>query len=203
MNFSRILVLSLAFSLVCFLPRAAHTQQMPEEMIEEASSDLEPQLQGSPEEMLEEAPTIAAPPPQKLPKAPAPAREAVEIQVQKKEAHPAAALPVSAKVIPPDVMTAEWEFFKANSEDKDDDVAEAVLPQLSQWLKTYPEGKYSDEAILLKAELQLRLGDYRSAVVTLIRHTQEYPDSKLGDAARQQLGITIDKKLSKKISSVP
>ncbi|HBA61452.1 MAG TPA: hypothetical protein DCZ92_11685 [Elusimicrobia bacterium] len=188
MSFPKILGLFSAIALACMLPRLVSAQEMPAEMVKAASAEVAPELDESPDK----SDTPAAQQEMKK-EEPAPQKE-----VKKKEP-PAASLPGFKAESPASVMAVEWEFLKANSESKDDDVAAAVLPQLSEWLKAYPESEYSEEAMLLKANLQLRLGDYRAAVVTLIRHTQEYPGSTLNEAALQQLNITIDKKLNKKV----
>ena len=114
----------------------------------------------------------------------------------------AAAVPVIKPSLPAGGMAAEWEFLKTRGKDKDEDVAAIVLPELSDWLKLYPDSEYAAEAQLLKAEIHLKLGDYRSAIVDLLKHTQEYPDSGSNASAVKLLGETLDKKMDKKTRPV-
>ncbi|MCX5786717.1 MAG: tetratricopeptide repeat protein [Elusimicrobia bacterium] len=103
---------------------------------------------------------------------------------------------------PAGIMEVEWKFLKTYGEDKDEDVAAAILVQLTDWLKLYPDSEYADEARLLKARLHLKLGDYKSAIVDLLKHTQEYPDSKFNADVRKLLNETIEKKIDKKTKPV-
>ncbi|HAH31145.1 MAG TPA: hypothetical protein DCL44_02405 [Elusimicrobia bacterium] len=103
---------------------------------------------------------------------------------------------------PAGIMEVEWKFLKTHGEDKDENVASAVLAQLTDWLKLYSDSEYADEAQLLKARLHLRLGDYKSAIVDLFKHTREYPDSKSSLDARKILNETIEKKMDKKMKAV-
>ena len=161
----------LAASLTGLFPAAAPAQQeMPAEMAAAASIEIEPVLSESPEKKTE-ASVIA----------------------------PDSAAPAEPKAVPSGVVAAaEWDFLKTSAENKDEDVLEAVLPQLSAWLKTYPDNEFADEALLLKAQLNLKLGDYKSAILNLVVLLQEYPGSDSSAAATTLLGITADKKLGKK-----
>lgn len=100
------------------------------------------------------------------------------------------------------VMEAEWEFLKTHANDKSNEAAAAVLAQLTDWLKLYADIECADEAQLLKANLYLRLGDYKSAVTALLKHIQEYPESKFNAAARRLLSDTVEKKMDKKMKAV-
>lgn len=95
-------------------------------------------------------------------------------------------------------MAAEWEFFKVYAEDKNEDVAAAILPELAGWLEVYPDSDYAPDAQLLKARLHLRLGEYRFAIVDLLKHLQEYPGAESNAAARKLFTETINKKMDKK-----
>lgn len=161
----------LAASLAGLFPAAAKAQQeMPPEMAAAASIQIEPVLTESPEKKTE-PPVIA----------------------------PDRAAPAEPGAVPAGrVAAAEWDFLKTSAESKDEDVLEAVLPQLSAWAKTYPDNEFADEALLLKAQLNLILGDYKSAILNLVKLLQEYPGSDSSAAATTLLGITADKKLSKK-----
>ena len=103
---------------------------------------------------------------------------------------------------PAGIMETEWKYLKAYGDDKDEDVAAAMLVQLTDWLRLYSDSEYADEAQLLKARLHLRLGDYKSAIVDLLKHTQEYPNSKFNADVKKLLNETIDKKMDKKTKPV-
>jgi TolA-binding protein len=165
----------LALSFSAFFSAAASAQQMPAEMAAAASTQIEPALI-EPVEKNAELPIIA------------PGSAAAP-------AAPAVSKPVSADGL----AAIEWDyFFKTSGESKDEDVLEAILPQLTAWLRTYPDNEFADEALLLKVNLNLKLGDYKSAVLNLIKLNQEYPGSESGAAASQLLSITADKKMGKK-----
>ena len=161
-----------------FAAAASAQQQMPPEMAAAASTQIEPVLSESPEKPLEQ-PLAAA------------AAEAAPA------AQPAAA-PAEAAASAPGIAAVEWDFLKLNGENKDEDVLEALLPQVAAWLRTYPDNEAADEALLLKANLHLKLGDHRAAILDLGKLLQEYPGSKASPAALQLLSITADKKLSKR-----
>jgi TolA-binding protein len=93
---------------------------------------------------------------------------------------------------------AEWKFIKIGGENKSEDIVAATLPELGEWLGLHADSEYAAEAQLLKANIHLRLGDYKSAIVDLLKHLQEYPASGSNASARKLFGETIAKKLSDK-----
>ncbi len=102
----------------------------------------------------------------------------------------------------PSLMDAEWGFIKARGSDKDEDVLSALLPQAEDWLTVYPAAPYSGEAQLLKATLRLKLGDYKPAIMDLLRHFYEYPASDSSAAAKKIFNDTLEKKTDKKVKPV-
>jgi len=98
-----------------------------------------------------------------------------------------------------DTSAAEWNFLKAYGADKDEDVVIAVLPGLVEWLKIYPGSEYAAEALLLKANIHIRLGEYKFAVVDLLKYAQEYPGAESEAAAKKLFADTINKKMDKKV----
>ncbi|MEI7481217.1 MAG: tetratricopeptide repeat protein [Elusimicrobiota bacterium] len=117
------------------------------------------------------------------------------------EPKPKAGTPTAAPAktaVAADLARTEWEFLKIKGADKDEDVLTLILPQLSDWLFRNPENEYAGEALLLKANLQLKLGDYKSAVIDLMRHMREYPQASSVAAAGKLFIETLDKKIDKK-----
>ncbi|MBI4802058.1 MAG: tetratricopeptide repeat protein [Elusimicrobia bacterium] len=116
---------------------------------------------------------------------------------------PAAAVeaPRPAAAVPVNVMWAEWEYLKKHGEDKDEDVGASVLEQLTGWQRLYADTEYGGDAQLLKADLHLKLGNYKAAIVDLLKHLYEYPESELNPAVRKLLTGTIDKKAGKKVKA--
>ena len=100
-----------------------------------------------------------------------------------------------------EVAAAELDFLKGQGGSKDDDVLEALLPRVADWLKAYPDSARADEALLLKANLQIKLGDHKAAIIALLKHSQEYPESALRGNVRLLLNTTIDRKLNKKLKA--
>ncbi len=127
--------------------------------------------------------TVAAPPPAEQP-------EVVEADKAPQQSLVPAA--------PADPVRAEWEFLKVKSADKDSDVLELALPQLSDWLFRNPENEKADSALLLKAGLHLKLGDYRSAVIDLMEHMREYPQSPTSAEAAKLFVETLERKVDGK-----
>jgi len=115
------------------------------------------------------------------------------------ESAPAVAASAAQSSSPSSVVEVEWEYIKTLAENKDDEVASAALGQLSDWLRFYPEEASSAEAQLLKARLHLRAGEYKVAVVDLLKHLYVYPQADSGPAAAKLLKDTIEKKAPKKI----
>lgn len=97
-----------------------------------------------------------------------------------------------------DVVAAEWDFLAGAAQDKEKDVLELVLPQVKDWLLRNPEHPSAHEALLVKAELQNRLGDQKTALMALLRHLYEYPDSETSAAAKKLCRELILKKADKK-----
>jgi TolA-binding protein len=113
-----------------------------------------------------------------------------------------AAASASGAAMPAGLMEAEWKFLKAGGENKNEEVVAAVLPEIEGWLKLYPDSEYASEAQFLKARIHLRLGDYKSAIVDLLKHLQEYPDAASGASARKLFTETAVKKLNDKNAKV-
>ncbi len=113
---------------------------------------------------------------------------------------PQAIAPQAAAPLPPvsGVVEAEWDFLKAAGQYKEKDVLELALPQLEDWLARNPENPNSGEAQLLKANLHLKLGDYKSALIDLLKHFQAYPQAASAEGARKLFTDTLAKKADKK-----
>lgn len=141
----------------------------------------------------EQQPAVQQEPPQP---APQPKKSKAAPAAPKQEAKPA---PAPAK---PNFAAAEWEFFRKHGGEQDEDAAASLLAQVSGWQRTQADTEYGDDALLLAANLRLRLGDYRSAIMDLLGLLYEYPSSEQADPARQLLNSTIDKKMGKKFKPV-
>ncbi|MDD4003795.1 MAG: tetratricopeptide repeat protein [Elusimicrobiaceae bacterium] len=110
--------------------------------------------------------------------------------------------PASTAASPASIKTVgqkQWEYYKSVSDTTDEKVAQALLSSVDAWLINYANEDTGDDALLLKAELQAQLKDSRGAIVTLVRHTYEYPDSDLSFTLRSKLTRMIDKNVSSKI----
>ena len=109
---------------------------------------------------------------------------------------------VPQAVAPVSVMGAEWGFFKDRREERDEDVIALLLPQLTDFIARYPDSEYAAEAQLLKAGFHLKTGDYKSAIVDLLRHVQEYPQAASSAAAKKLLSETAGDKTDKNTSAL-
>lgn len=104
-----------------------------------------------------------------------------------------------AKIISPSPLAAaELDFLKNAGLEKDKNVAKAVLPQLGDWLAQNPADPAAHEALLLKAELNSRLGEDESAMVDLLKYFRIYPEAPSFDRAKG-LFDALSKKADKKL----
>ncbi len=95
-----------------------------------------------------------------------------------------------------------WEFLRANGKDQREEIMETVQFQLSQFLKSNSDWDFSDEALLLLSDLQIRRGEHKAAVMTILQLIYEYPDSKSVFPAKRTLAELLDKKIDKKVKQV-
>jgi len=142
--------------------------------------------------------------------------EAAELQLPGEE-QPAAEQPAAAPaarpaaapaVIQPTLSPAEalkkyeWEFLSSRAAATDEDALKLLLPHLEDWLAANPEHAAAAEALLLKAGLQYKLGDHRSALVSLLKHLQAYPEADSSERARRLFNEIAAKKADKKLRPV-
>jgi len=119
------------------------------------------------------------------------AQEAAELDTSLANAEP--------RVISPSPLAAaELDFLIAAGQDKDKDVAKAVLPQLEDWLAQNPSDPAAHKALLLKAELNSRLGEDEYAMVDLLKYFRIYPEAPSFDRAKG-LFDALSKKADKKL----
>ena len=109
---------------------------------------------------------------------------------------------VTAASAPSSQDASEWDYLKGIGASSDDKVLEIALPQVSDWLTVYPNSDYAPEAQLLKAQLHLKLGDWRGALTDLLKHFQAYPKASCSAAARKLFAETLRKKAGKSLRPV-
>ncbi|MGD9643501.1 MAG: tol-pal system YbgF family protein [Elusimicrobiales bacterium] len=146
-----------------------------------------------------------------------PEEESAELQLPGEE-KPAAEQPSAEKpaprpaatpaVIQPTLSPAEtlkkheWEFLNSSAVAADEDALKLLLPHLEDWLAANPEHSAAAEALLLKAGVQYKLGDHKSALVSLLRQLQAYPEADSSERARRLFGEILAKKADKKLRPV-
>lgn len=96
------------------------------------------------------------------------------------------------------LIETEWNFLKAAGQGREKDVLELALPQLEDWLVRNPENYNSAEAQLLKANLHMKLGDHKFALIDLLKHFQAYPQAASSEEARKLFADIREKKADKK-----
>lgn len=192
-------VLTAMLALACVLPSAA--QEADEYQADEIKADApqagkaqaaELQSEDLQSDDLESDEPKAAAPKAAAPKAAEPKAAAP------KAAAPKAAAPQSSV----GVVEAEWNFLKTAGQDKEEDVLKLALPQLEDWLVRNPETPFSGEAQLLKANLHIKLGDYKFALIDLVKYFQAYPRAASLEEARKLFNDTLAKKGDKKTRPV-
>lgn len=100
-------------------------------------------------------------------------------------------------------VKAEWEFLNANVEDASDEkTISEILSQLVLFLHSNPESEFAADGLLLKATLDSRVEDYKSAVVDLLKFVYEYPESKLHSQAKRSLTDIINREMKRKLKPV-
>ncbi|MEW5906305.1 MAG: tetratricopeptide repeat protein [Elusimicrobiota bacterium] len=146
-------------------------------------------LLGSHEE--EDPPPPAAPPaPPAARPAPEPAPRVIDPSPSDELVSPAARLTA---------REAEWAFLKAASAEQDKEITRIVMTQVSGWLSSGPLDATAAEAQLLKAEMRLRLKDYREAAVDLLKQLQLYPGSEASKKAASLLEKLVNERADKKL----
>lgn len=130
-------------------------------------------------------PTIAEKKPAVLPTAPPPPV--------------AAQTPAAAKPSARDNAYRTWQFLKESGKDTREEMVDTILLQVTEFLRTNADWDFSDEARLLKADLEQRKGDHRSAAVDLLMIIYEYPNSRSVLQAKSILADLVDRKLGKKV----
>lgn len=130
-----------------------------------------------------------------------PPAPAIKPAVEPKKPEPVYETVTAAK--PPFTLdSSELDFLKRVSAGNNEDVQELVLPQVTDWLAVYPASEFAPEAQLLKAQLHYSLGDWRWALVDLLRHFQSYPAAADSAAARKLFADILQKKADKKLRPV-
>lgn len=148
----------------------------------------------------EKAPEAAQAPPKAQPKAAeaapeAPAKPEAAPQPAKKEA-PAAADKEEKRE---EKLEAEWRFLKESSDDAGPGVTEAAIDDLHVFVQQHPESPMKPEALFLLASLRQKKGDYKPALVDLLRLLYEYPGSKMSLQAKSAFLDLSDKKLARRL----
>lgn len=108
---------------------------------------------------------------------------------------PTTATPATVKA----AVQRQWDYYRSLSDTKDEKVAQILLDSINAWLVNYADESTGDDAMLLKAELQERLKNPKGAIITLVRHSYEYPDSDLSFTLKSKLSRMIDKNVNSKI----
>lgn len=102
--------------------------------------------------------------------------------------------PVDERSFSEIVKTEYWFIKDAVVNVKDDYDAKALLEKVDNWLNVYHQTEYADDILLVKADLHQRLGDNKRALITLLKHTQSYPNSLLKLVVKDKLTNLINKK---------
>jgi len=132
-----------------------------------------------------------------------PQTEPVTVQ---KEAAPAPKESHAAKSVSPKDTEAlaqrQLEYFTAQAQDANAEISSVILGNITSWLWVYPDLKNADKALALKAELELRQGDYRRSIVSQLKHAYEYPDSNISFSVRSILNTTISRRMDRNMKTV-
>lgn len=211
---SRALVVLAAILAVSAVPVFAQDGYIP---LEEAEAQQEAELIKKAEEAAKKAEESAKKPEESAKKPEAPVKQEVQPAAAPEAApvpapapapvpaaapkakNPAAAAAPSKPASPAAIVQSEWVYLMVKGADKDEDVLEIVLPQVEDWLARNPEHAGAGEAQLLKANLHYKLGDYKAAIMDLLRHFYEYPQGESSAAANKLFQELVDKKADKKL----
>jgi TolA-binding protein len=105
------------------------------------------------------------------------------------------------KPLPPEEKApdaaAEWAFVKAAAADPDDGVRAAAVDELALFLRRRPDDAHAPDALVLKAGLQAKAGDWKPAAVCLLRAIHGYPDSPAELGAKSAYLELVSRKASR------
>lgn len=136
--------------------------------------------------------TVAAAPAPAAPAAAAPAAEAAPVEPE--QAAPAAAPAPAATEADDGSVSAEWKFFLETSSDKSEEVLKMLLEGVNDIISRNPDHGWQ----YIRASMRYRLGDYKGAVIDLVRHFYEFPGSGTSEDAKKLFQEILDKKADKK-----
>ena len=74
-----------------------------------------------------------------------------------------------------------------------------LLSEVNAWLSINSDKKNADKALELQAQVQAKMGDFKSAMLTYIKHIYSYPHSTVNLTVRSQLSTLVDSKLDRKL----
>lgn len=169
-------------------PAQAEPEVLPAAVVEEMEKS-QPEAQPTAEKPVE-APVAEKAPPKAKKEKPAP----------KAPAGPSAEeLAFKARV---DSLAAEWSFLKASAEDANSEVRDAVIGDLRIFVSHHADSDLGEQAQLLLAGILDKKGDHNEAAVEWLKFLYEYPQSKLGFAAKRGYLDMVEKRMGRKLKPV-
>lgn len=97
----------------------------------------------------------------------------------------------SANIFAQSAMT-ELTFYKKQSQGEDKKLLESIDHQLNAWLDKNYALPGADDALTLKASIEVRIKKYPAAYITLLRHKYEFPNSANAQQAASLMNTVIE-----------
>ena len=97
------------------------------------------------------------------------------------------------------LAAAELEFIDKQFDAATPESLPYLLSDITAWLSVNSDKKNADKALELQAQIQAKMGDFKSAMLTYIKHIYSYPESTVNLTVRSQLSTLVDSKLDRKL----
>jgi tetratricopeptide (TPR) repeat protein len=91
----------------------------------------------------------------------------------------------------------ELNFYKKQSQGEDKKLLAVLVGDITAWVDSNSAAKDSDDALLLRADIQNRIKQYPAAYITLLRHKYEFTASANTGTVKELTGVVIGKLRSK------
>ncbi len=91
----------------------------------------------------------------------------------------------------------ELNFYKKQSQGEDKKLLAVLVNDITAWVDSNSVAKDSDDALLLRADIQNRIKQYPAAYITLLRHKYEFTASANAGTVKELTGVVIGKLGSK------
>ncbi|MBI5629779.1 MAG: tetratricopeptide repeat protein [Elusimicrobia bacterium] len=94
---------------------------------------------------------------------------------------------------------AEWKFLRETADEERVEVIDAAIEDLDVFVEQHPDSPNRADALFILASLRQKKGDYKPAMVDLLKLLHEYPGSKMSLQAKSAFLDLAEKRLNRKL----